>query len=338
MSSRASQVQFLKLASQQIPKGVNAAQHFAEAIDVGVDSMYRRMRGDSALSMDEACTISKLTSIPLDSAKIDVCKHVMFDCGERIDGIMDYAGIFHRMNDLMDNILNGTNPMIYYVSLDIPFFYAFPMRAFSKLKALYWGKVILNLPEMQNMRFNDVPESNEQQDLGRNLYRAYYMTPSVELWTKNGLYNNLRQVEYAWDSGMFSDKMEAMDVLDDLENITHLFQRQVKEGRKINPITGEATGAPLQTYYSELIVSNNTVLVETDQTTWNVVAFNTFNMMVTQSQHYSNLAKPWMELHLARSIRLESEKQLEVDVLVQHYLREITKTRQYIEFKASMLE
>ena len=338
MSQRESQVLFLKIAAQGVDKGANVAELFAETIEVGIDSMYRRMRGESTLSLDEACAISKLTNTPLDSANPTPSEHVLFNCGPHVQNAMDYAGIFVRMNHLMDQVLKGTNPMMYYVALDVPLFYAFPFRAFAKMKSLYWGRVILNLPEMQHLRYGDLPESNEQVELAQNVFKAYYMTPSVEIWTKTGMYNSLKQVEYAWDTGMFTSKQEAMNVLADMEDITDLFKRQVVAGRKINPITGESTGAPFHAYYNDLVVSNNSVYIETDQMKWSVLGFNTFNMMATQSEHYNTMAKPWVEQHIARSVRMESAKQREVEELVMKYMRDIDKTRQYIEFKENMAD
>ena len=79
MSSYPKQVEFLKLVQRRIPAHLNPVDTLGELLQIGNDSTYRRLRGETALSFEEAQKISQAFGVSMDSATINNLSRVDFD-------------------------------------------------------------------------------------------------------------------------------------------------------------------------------------------------------------------------------------------------------------------
>ena len=155
------QVEFLKLIQQRIPEHINAVETLSVVLGIGNDSTYRRLRGETALTYEEAFKLADHFGLSLDSAGIDALKRVDFDAGIPINNLEDYQAHSNRIMDRMLRFENyGENAHMYYFALDFPLFYIYNSPSLLKLKSYVWGRSILGLPEMASITFDEfiIPE------------------------------------------------------------------------------------------------------------------------------------------------------------------------------------
>ena len=69
MLPRSIQISFLEKVKEQIPSSISLVNELAELLNVSVDSAYRRLRGDTDLSFEEAILISNKYNVSLDSQR-----------------------------------------------------------------------------------------------------------------------------------------------------------------------------------------------------------------------------------------------------------------------------
>ena len=84
MSAYPKQVEFLKFVQTRIPDHLNVVDTLGELLGIGADSTYRRLRGETALSFEEAQLISSYFGISMDAVGIDALNRVDFDAGHPI--------------------------------------------------------------------------------------------------------------------------------------------------------------------------------------------------------------------------------------------------------------
>lgn len=297
------QVEFLKLVQQRIPEHLNAVETLSVVLGIGNDSTYRRLRGETALTYEESFKLADHFSLSLDSVGIDALKRVDFDAGVPIEGIEDYEAHSNRIMDRMLRFENfGSDSHMYYFALDFPLFYIYQYPSLLKLKSFYWGKSILGLTEMANLTYSDyiIPEERHKRDL--EIMRSYSQIPSTEIWTNSSYVATLKQLQYCWETGMINKKKDALEILNELENLLRVMRVQSDTGKKINPITGEPTGADFNWYISDLSVGNNAVHIRSQNNSHTFLSFNTFNFIETSNSAFNKQTKNWLDNFIKRSL------------------------------------
>lgn len=296
------QVEFLKLIQQRIPEHINAVETLSVVLGIGNDSTYRRLRGETALTYEEAFKLADHFGLSLDSAGIDALKRVDFDAGIPINNLEDYQAHSNRIMDRMLRFENyGENAHMYYFALDFPLFYIYNSPSLLKLKSYVWGRNILGLPEMAAVTFDEfiIPEEKLKKDL--EVIRSYSRIPSTEIWTNSSYVATLKQLQYCWETGMINKEKDALDILNELEDILEIMRVQSDYGKKINPVTKEPSGARFNWYISDLSVGNNAVHITGQNNSHTFLSFNTFNFIETSNAAFNLQTKNWLDNFLKRS-------------------------------------
>ncbi len=109
------QVEFLQLVQQRIPNHLNVVDTLGELLGIGTDSTYRRLRGETALSFEEAQLISSHFGISMDAVGIDALNRVDFDAGHPIETAADYAKYSQRLGPHAPNRNGKQQSHMYYL-------------------------------------------------------------------------------------------------------------------------------------------------------------------------------------------------------------------------------
>jgi len=297
------QVEFLKLIQQRIPEHLNAVETLSVVLGIGNDSTYRRLRGETALTYEESFKLADHFGLSLDSAGIDALKRVDFDAGIPIEEIDDYEAHTNRIMDRMLRFENyGDKSHMYYFALDFPLFYIYQYPSLLRLKSFYWGKTILGLTEMADLTYKDYEISEERNKRDLDIMRSYSQIPSSEIWTNTSYVATLKQLQYCWETGMIKKQKDALNILNELEELLEVMRTQSDIGKKINPMTGEPTDANFHWYISDLSVGNNAVHIKSGNNSHTFLSFNTFNFIETSNVAFNKQTKTWLDNFLKRSI------------------------------------
>lgn len=325
------QVAFLKLVQARIPKHINSVDALSELLGVGVDSVYRRLRGETALTFEEALLVSQTYGVTLDQSQLDSTARVDFDAGPPIRSAADYAlysqRVVSRMLQLESNL---DSQHMYYMAQDFPLFYIYLFPRMMRLKSYYWGRSILGLPEFQNLPYEAFHLPEDRQKLGDQVFRAYAHIPSTEVWTQSCYIATLKQLQYCCDTGIIQDMQEVQAILDELLSLLELMRKQSDSGRKFNPVSGEYTGAAFTWYVTELSVGNNSVFVERPGAKHSFLSYNTFNFIETTHEAFNSQTQAWLKELLKKSTLVTSASQAIRDAYLHKLARQTESIRRAI--------
>ena len=303
---------FFSLIKEKLPQHVSLVDELADILKMSNDSAYRRIRGEKMLTLDEIRILSKQFSISIDSLFNNSLESVTFNY-KAIDDTS--FTLEHYLSSILSDLQafdKTQNTRLVYVAKDIPIFHNFQFMELAAFKMFFWLKTVVNLSDYDTKLF-DMEEINEKTiGIGKQIINLYNKLPSIEVWTDETVNSLINQLEYCWESGLFKKKEDALLLCDQVHLMLMQIRKQAECGFKFNggekPI--EKAGS-FQLYYSEVMISNNSILAYTGNAMVAYVSHNTLNFMITSNTNFCEDTDKWINNVIRKSglISGVSEKQ-----------------------------
>ena len=312
-SKKPVQQKFFEKLKQVIPGNISFANEISDVLEISVDGAYRRMRGESMLGMDELAKLCKHYQIPPD---------VFISSDETATAAFHYRKMIHDeagFSDYLKNILsdltriNAANPkQIIYAAADLPLFIQFTSPEYSAFKTFFWQKAMLNLPALEGKKFSAAGIHPAMAEMCKKIADLYIQIPSVEVWHDDTVLSNLKLVEFAWESGMFASKEDALIICKQLSDMIVLAEKWAAKSAKFREEGKWAENEGNFTMYqSEFVLTNNHIFVTAGNTKILYLTLHTFNSIATTNSLFCAETDEWLKNIIRKSARIsgEGEKQ-----------------------------
>lgn len=261
------QIQLFQYIKNKVPPQVSLVDEMAKVLDISTDSAYRRIRGEKPLSLEEVYKLCMYFKLSLDNMLNLQTDAYLFT------GSFGPSETF-RYEDWLSNVVGNVKYMnsfkertMYYLCKDFPIFDHFHFREIAAFKYYFWMKNILHHPEFANKKFSMDIYPDKYFELGKQALAYYNQINSVELWNIETVNSTLRQIEYYHESNIFANDEEIYKVYEALENLIIHLEQQATLGYKFNADDPARTRmASFQMYFNEIVVLENSILVQLDQT------------------------------------------------------------------------
>lgn len=249
-----------------MPAHLSIVDVLTELLDLSNDSVYRRLRGETPLSLDELKIICERFQLSLDQVLQLKTDKVLFTDPEANGALTDFLSYQQRMLQQLQYFSQFKMRELLYQSKDVPIFHFYSFKEISAFKSFFWRKSILKEPGYEGKFFSITKfEEIDSFELGQQTLKVYNEIPSSELWNYESITSTIMQIEYYRDSGVFETKEDLNTVVDSCElMLTHL-EKQLEAGYKFLPGAGESGyKAPIKFYVNEIILGNNSILINID--------------------------------------------------------------------------
>ena len=297
------QARLIEIIKKQIPKNQSLPQELCHVLGLTNDAVYRRIKCQTPLTLDEAALICKHFDIPLESLNDLIVNLVSFKYQPSGPNGESFRGYLENFLKQIKGIAAYQNRHIYYAAEDIPVFHHFAFPKLSDFKFFYWRKTILNHTDLQNQKFALGSHDETFLDLSMKASLAYSEVETTEIWTEETISSTIKQIRFYHEAGLFGKKEDAIDVVEDLMQLILTVQRQCELGYKIRK--GGAVTSTLYTFYmSDLMIGNNCVLVQTNDIRSSFIGFNTFNFMSTRNLAFNEQNELWMDNLISKSTQI----------------------------------
>jgi hypothetical protein len=309
--SESIQVTFFKRIKGMLSPQLSLAGEVADLLGVSTDSAYRRIRGETALSMEEIALLMrhfKISFEELEQAEDRVSFiYKMIDSSE-----ITFENYLNAILTDMQRIDKAPQKEILYAAKDVPLFHHFRYPELAAFKIFFWMKSILNCPSHEHQLFDISSIRTEDVKLGQDILKIYTVVPATEIWTEETLNSTLKQVEYSWESGFFLRKEDALLVCDQIHEMLQHIKKQAELGYKYfhNPEARQNEGN-FMLYFSDVMIGNNNILVKMGDTQLTYLTHNTLNYLITTNQSFCRETETWIKNLMRKSMLLSgaSEKQ-----------------------------
>lgn len=306
------QVKFFERLKSSISANISLANEIADILEISADGAYRRMRGESVLSMDELVKLCRHYKIPPDVIATPDDRVASFVFRKMVN---DEAGLNEYINNILSDlkVINASNPkQIIYAANDLPIFHQFRFPCYAAFKIFFWQKTILNLASCDGKRFNMSAITPAMSETCKKIAETYIRIPSVEIWHEDTIGSNLKMIEYAWDSGLFSSKEDAFKVCREISELFNSVEKQAEKSSKfIKDEKWAENEGNFTMYQSEFPPSNNHIFVTEGTKKIIYLSHNTFNTMATVNTAFCNEAENWLKNLMRKSLMISgvAEKQ-----------------------------
>lgn len=250
------QTDFLEQIRQRLPPNLSLADELAEVLSLSRDSAYRRIRGETILSLDEVKTLCVHYGVSLDallspasemvSFRHQPVDHVVFTFEHWLKSILGKL-------EMISGFPDHDREIVYYAK-DMPVFYYFSEPELSAFKMFFWMKTALNYPQYQKEKFRVDLVPKDYLAIANRVWNRYAELASTELWSDETLNVTLKQIEYYWDCGFFENPRDAELLLDQFSHVVENVRKWAASGFK-----GTETGK-INLYKNEVLIAENTIL------------------------------------------------------------------------------
>jgi len=293
---------FLQL-KDNLPAHLSLVDELCDLLDLSADSVYRRIRGEKPITLKELKIICEHYHLSLDQLLQLKTESVLFDAPGMTYPAGEFSDYLKSMLKQFKYFNSFTEREMYYLCKDSTIwnFYLFPELA--SFKTFFWSKTINNQPGLnqKSYSYEEFPY-HECYILGQQILEEFNQIPCVELWNLESMQSTINQVAYYKDAGNFRTKKDFDLVVDTyLKMIDHL-QLQAEKGYKFLPGQSDIAGkAPIQFYINELILGNNTMVINLDQKSLTMVTYSVFHYLFTRDSRFSVKVMDSFNVLLSRS-------------------------------------
>lgn len=283
---------FLEEVRSRLPKNTSFADELAELLDISRDSAYRRIRGETVLSLEEVKKLYDRFGISLDILLSHSSQMVTFH--RRVVDHTHYT-VEKWLNSLLKN-LNALRSFkdheMIFSAKDIPVFHYFRMPQLASFKLFFWMKTLIGYPEYEAAQFSFTSVSKDLIALAERVWAKYSSLHTVEIWNEEAVYDTLKQIEFYLECGFFRNKEDALTLCDHLILLLGEIKEEAAAGKK-------SEGGNFGMFNNEILIADNTVFARMGSKRSVYVNQNTLNLLLTfqepfcgQTEHYlQNLMK-----------------------------------------------
>jgi hypothetical protein len=296
------QLTFLEKIQNIIPAHNSMVNELIDLLDISMDSAYRRLRGETSLTIEEVVILCNHYKISFDSFINLESGNVTFNYTTMDHGIGSFNEYLISLKRDMEIIHLAKDHQIIYACEDVPIFHNINFPAISAFKMFYWMKSIMNAPGLDGALFDVSAIPQEFGKLAQEIYALYCTIPSVEIWTDTTIQSTVKQIAFYWESGMFKTQEDALAVCQSLKDEIATVQKQAELGTKyLKPDMKPEYENNYSLYFSDIEITNNTVLVKLGDTKAVYLGHQTFNTMSTSNRAYCKETDEWMDNLISKS-------------------------------------
>lgn len=288
-----------------LPANLSLVDELADLLKVSNDSAYRRMRGETQLSIEEISAICKHFKISFDSfinnTNDNYVSFAYHQLGTHVSTFREYLESIK--NDLSQVLrFPENNRQIIYAAEDIPVFQHFAHPFLTAFKIFYWNKSILNAKGFEDKKFETEHIDKDILQIAADIYELYSKIDSIEIWADDTANSTLKQVEFYWDAGAFKSKKDALLVCEELNLMFVRINKQAELNVKLDMHNKPATSQNnYALYHSDIMIGNNCVLSVMGEMKGAYISYHSFNVMLTTNLNFCNETDLWLKNLIRKS-------------------------------------
>jgi hypothetical protein len=301
------QVKFLLQVKKEVRAEVSFTDELADLLAVSKNSAYRRIKGETAMSIAELITVSKHYGVPFSTHAIFSNGMVMFNypvLSEKEENFKTYLTV---ILETLKEVNSTDKKQLLVAASDIPPFHYFCYPALTLFKIFYHKRAILDDEYLSNKLFDPNLIDADLLQLCQQIYDEFIKIPSVEVWHHTTIDSTLEQIAYYWDSGVFSKKEDVLLILDQLSALFENLKQMADRDSKL--ISVEENNFML--YESDISLGNTTFNIHVNEQKIAFLRFNTFNSLNTTNLAFCNEVEAWLKSVIKKATKISgtSEKQ-----------------------------
>ncbi|MBL7849694.1 MAG: helix-turn-helix transcriptional regulator [Cyclobacteriaceae bacterium] len=320
------QSSFLNEVRNRLPQSISFADELSEVLSISRDSAYRRIRGETLLSLDEVKKLCDHFRLSLDQALSPSSEMVTFQVRSLNSGNFSFEKWLHSIYDNLQMISQFAEKELIYHAKDLPIFHYFQYPLLSAFKMYFWFQTFAQNTSGTQEKFHAGVIPQELLSLGNRIWDKYAAIPSTEILSQEALTATLRNIEFTLDCGLFQDRKDAVRLCDDCQRLLERLSYQAENARK-GP---DATSAKFDIYHNEILIGDNTILFKMGEKRVTFVTANNFDLLATSHPFFCHQTEQHIQNVIRRSTLLSLNAQKERAKFFNRVSGHVEETRAHV--------
>jgi len=266
---------------------------------------YKRINGETALTLEETIVIAKHFKISLDSV-FQSEKYTSFFHPFVKENRSSPDIFLTQFNKLIYPLKDGEpgGRQLYYLSNEIPVFYYFGHKYIFNFLMTVWGHLHW---DNHRMEIGESVNYDQQADqLRADILNNYYSNRVTEIWNSNMMNNLYQQIIFCITIRAFKEANYLDRLINDIQNLLIHLRTISVEGTK--SIKGaQVEGSELKIYLNDFGNYSNMVLFESEDIKNTFIGFDFPQFIMSDNKAFFNYSKNWIEKILSRSLLISTE-------------------------------
>jgi len=293
------------MLSNKMTAHENMVDVVSELLSVSRDSAYRRIRGETALIFDEMILLAAHFEISIDAIVMmnEQFQTVNFHYQRYGINFLDYMEFIEREFKMYKP---GKDFQIIYSAKDYPSHYNFLFPELAVFKAFFYTRVLWADDLMEDFKFDfdniyNILQAAGLKKIGDRILNFYLQRNSTEIWNIESLNGHINQLRYCWESGLFTDKANALLLLRKTREMINHISKQAAKGYKYLPGEIEKPGGKYDLYYIDAVQLEHTIWREVDGAQKTYLLYNTGDYLLTSNEKFCNRTERYLKNLIRKS-------------------------------------
>lgn len=285
------QVLFFGHLKTQLPPHLSMVDEIAALLNISIDSAYRRIRGDKPISLEEAYILCQQYKLSLDhlfnlQSDTYIFRGTLPATGSAGINFTNWLEMVLAQLQYMNSFKERH---MYYLMKDIPPYVHFMFPELAAFKCYFWMKSILHDEQLKGVKFSLRDKRYDQyKSWSAKVINEYLMLPGTEIWNVESLNSTLNQIDFYVQAGAFAQQEDIFVLYDRVEAMINHLEKQAECGYKSEvgqkPLAG---AAEYRLFVNELILGDNTILVELDGKRVTYLNHSVLNVLTTRDERFN---------------------------------------------------
>jgi hypothetical protein len=273
-----------------IPENAILAEEVADIIHSSADAAYRRLRLETAFTLDEMMQIC---------AHYNIDPKIVSGYNSGNSVIFNYHSMYNDENAVMTWVKNLYNNFLsvnkldnrhtYYAAEEIPVFHYFKYPELTAFKLFYWEKTLIGYPKWEKEKFAVNKIGKEEVATAQLIYDEYLKIDSTEIWKEETIFSAIRQFDFYYESGLFENEDEALLILQQLKSLIDDIAAMSTNGVK------HKYGNAFNIYKGDVMINGIANYVKAGDQAIMFQSFNSLNNIVTKDVDFCKESKTFLD-------------------------------------------
>lgn len=330
------QVRFFQYIKEHLSPGLVLVDEVADLLSVSTDSAYRRLRGETSMTMDELGKLARHFNVSVDQLIETSSSEVVFQFKPLSETEFNFMDYLASINAQMEIIASADEKEVVYMANEIPLFHLMHSPELASFKLFFWQKTILDFSTFRNLKFAMNERDESVNEISRHIRDLYCRIPSTEIYHSETIDTTLKQIQYYYESGYFEDKADALKLLDALTGLVNHIKMQCEAGFKFKRTdSGQIpervpyrTENNYQVFYNEVLHTDNNILVRMGDSYLSFLTSNGISSLATTNEAFYKSAYDALQILKRRSTLISGTSEKARNKVFLGYHQKIDRLRQ----------
>jgi plasmid maintenance system antidote protein VapI len=277
---------FLGQIRKTLPDNVSFPDELAEILNVSRDSAYRRIRGETVLSLDEVKKLYDQYGLSIDAIISPESNMVLIN-HQAVDYNYSLREWLKSFIADLEQAHSSKEPELIFAAKDIPVFNYFRFPELAAFKLFVWSKSVLKDPQYEHLLYTPDALPKEILSDTTRAWQLYSSLPTTEIWSDEIINATLKQIEFYHECEYFAQRNMAAQLYDHLFELIRQKREEAAEGKK-------SEGGALQLYQNEILIPDNTIFARIHNQQVVYINYNTMDSLTTQQAPFCEKTEVYM--------------------------------------------